>query len=103
MVHADDELDIGGNAENLLRNAPCAVLLSQRDFRPQIERQLILPRSDLHASYEVFGQAGVDLRLRQQHPDLERSICYYRPGHGSQFDALFGGCRQAGDGQGASG
>ena len=37
-IHADDELDIGGNAENLLRNAPCAVLLSQRDFRPQIER-----------------------------------------------------------------
>ena len=37
-IHADDELDIGGNAENLLRNAPCAVLLSQREFRPQIER-----------------------------------------------------------------
>jgi nucleotide-binding universal stress UspA family protein len=37
-IHADPELDIGGNAENLLRTAPCAVLLSQRQFRPQVER-----------------------------------------------------------------
>lgn len=37
-IHADPELDIGGNAENLLRNAPCAVLLSQREFQPQVER-----------------------------------------------------------------
>ena len=37
-IHADDELDIGGNAENLLRNADCAVLLSQREFQPQMER-----------------------------------------------------------------
>jgi nucleotide-binding universal stress UspA family protein len=37
-IHADSELDIGGNAENLMRNAPCAVLLSQREFRPRVER-----------------------------------------------------------------
>jgi nucleotide-binding universal stress UspA family protein len=37
-IHADAELDIGGNAENLLRNAPCSVLLSQREFRPCMER-----------------------------------------------------------------
>ena len=37
-IHADAELDIGGNAENLLRSAPCAVLLSQRQFVPQVER-----------------------------------------------------------------
>jgi nucleotide-binding universal stress UspA family protein len=37
-IHADAELDIGGNAENLLRSAPCAVLLSQREFVPQVER-----------------------------------------------------------------
>ena len=37
-IHADAELDIGGNAENLMRDAPCAVLLSQREFRPQMER-----------------------------------------------------------------
>jgi len=33
-IHADPELDIGGNAERLLRNAGCAVLLSQRAHRP---------------------------------------------------------------------
>lgn len=32
-VHADDELDIGSNAENLLRLAPCHVLLAARTFR----------------------------------------------------------------------
>ncbi len=37
-IHADAELDIGGNAENLLRNAQCAVLLSQREHQPQMER-----------------------------------------------------------------
>ena len=36
-VHADGELDIGGNAENLLRNVDCSVLLSQREFRPRVE------------------------------------------------------------------
>ncbi|MCC7326800.1 MAG: universal stress protein [Burkholderiales bacterium] len=33
-IHADPELDIGGNAERLLRNVECAVLLSQRAHRP---------------------------------------------------------------------
>lgn len=37
-IHADPELDIGGNAENLLRDVPCAVLLSQREFRPRMEQ-----------------------------------------------------------------
>ena len=37
-IHADDGLDIGGTAENLLRTAPCAVLLSERQFTPQVER-----------------------------------------------------------------
>jgi nucleotide-binding universal stress UspA family protein len=37
-IHADPDLDIGGHAENLLRNAHCAVLLSQREFQPQVER-----------------------------------------------------------------
>jgi len=37
-IHADADLDIGGNAENLLRGSSCAVLLSQREFQPQMER-----------------------------------------------------------------
>lgn len=37
-IHADESLDIGGQAENLLRNVSCAVLLSQRTFTPAIEK-----------------------------------------------------------------
>ncbi len=37
-IHADDELDIGGNAEHLLEDAGCAVLLSQREHVPPVER-----------------------------------------------------------------
>ncbi len=33
-VHADEDLDIGSNAENLLRLAPCHVLLASRTFNP---------------------------------------------------------------------
>ena len=36
-IHADPELDIGGNAENLLRNVNCAVLLSQRQYQPHLD------------------------------------------------------------------
>ncbi len=36
-IHADPELDIGGNAENLLRNVDCAVLLSQRQYQPRLD------------------------------------------------------------------
>ncbi|MFQ5756617.1 MAG: universal stress protein [Acidiferrobacterales bacterium] len=36
-IHADPELDIGGNAENLLRNVDCTVLLSQREHRPRVD------------------------------------------------------------------
>ncbi len=37
-IHADPELDIGGNAELLLQQAPCALLLSQRSHRPELDR-----------------------------------------------------------------
>ncbi len=33
-VHADAGLDIGGNAENLLRSAPCHVWIGQAEFTP---------------------------------------------------------------------
>lgn len=36
-IHADAELDIGGAAEGLLREADCAVLLSQRSFTPHAD------------------------------------------------------------------
>jgi nucleotide-binding universal stress UspA family protein len=37
-IHADAELDIGGNAENLLRNVDCAVLLSQQEHQPRVDQ-----------------------------------------------------------------
>jgi nucleotide-binding universal stress UspA family protein len=37
-IHADPNLDIGGNTEYLLGDAPCAVLMSQREFQPQVDR-----------------------------------------------------------------
>ncbi len=36
-VHADDELDIGGNAENLLRLAPCHLWLTQSTYTPPLD------------------------------------------------------------------
>jgi nucleotide-binding universal stress UspA family protein len=36
-VHSDDSMDIGSNAENLLRLAPCNVLLASRKFVPPID------------------------------------------------------------------
>jgi nucleotide-binding universal stress UspA family protein len=36
-IHADDGLDIGGNAERLLHDADCAVLLSQRAYEPPLD------------------------------------------------------------------
>ena len=37
-IHADPELDIGGNAENLLRNVDCAVLLASASIGPPWSR-----------------------------------------------------------------
>jgi nucleotide-binding universal stress UspA family protein len=36
-IHCDDDLDIGGNSENLLRNSSSALLLTQREYTPRVE------------------------------------------------------------------
>ncbi len=38
-VHSDDDMDIGSNAENLLRSAPCNMLISNKKFVPPIDTQ----------------------------------------------------------------
>jgi len=38
-VHSDDDMDIGSNTENLLRSAPCNVLISNRKYVPPIDTQ----------------------------------------------------------------
>jgi len=37
-IHADDELDIGGNTENLMRLCKCSILLTCHGHQPQLER-----------------------------------------------------------------
>jgi nucleotide-binding universal stress UspA family protein len=38
-VHSDEDMDIGSNTENLLRSAPCNILISNRKFVPPIDTQ----------------------------------------------------------------
>ncbi|WP_447973637.1 universal stress protein [Nitrospira sp. Kam-Ns4a] len=38
-VHSDDDMDIGSNTENLLRSAPCHILISNRKYVPPIDTQ----------------------------------------------------------------
>lgn len=38
-VHSDDDMDIGSNTENLIRSAPCNVLVSNRKHVPPIDTQ----------------------------------------------------------------
>ncbi|MGE0643469.1 MAG: universal stress protein [Nitrospira sp.] len=38
-VHSDDDMDVGSNTENLLRSAPCNVLVSNRKYVPPIDTQ----------------------------------------------------------------
>jgi nucleotide-binding universal stress UspA family protein len=38
-VHSDEDMDIGSNAENLLRSVPCHVLVSNRKYVPPIDTQ----------------------------------------------------------------
>lgn len=38
-VHSDDEMDIGATAENLLRIAPCNVLVTSQKFTPPVDVQ----------------------------------------------------------------
>jgi len=56
-VHADGELDIGGNAENLLRNVDCSVLLSQREFRPRVELLAEASTSWTHEAEQRLARA----------------------------------------------
>ena len=38
-VHSDEDMDVGSNTENLLRRAPCNVLISNRKYVPPIDTQ----------------------------------------------------------------
>ncbi|HIQ15223.1 MAG TPA: universal stress protein UspA [Leucothrix sp.] len=54
-IHTDDELDIGGNTENLLRLADCSVLITQYEHQPQLERV-----ADITTSWTVEAEARME-------------------------------------------
>jgi nucleotide-binding universal stress UspA family protein len=56
-VHADSELDIGGNAENLLRNVDCSVLLSQREHQPRVDVLATANTSWTHEAEQRLAKA----------------------------------------------
>jgi len=64
-VHSDDSMDIGSNAENLLRLAPCNVLLVSRKFVPPI---------DVKAEESIVWTADADAWIEERVPSLVRGI-----------------------------
>lgn len=63
-IHADDELDIGGNAENLLHDVNCAVLLSQREYQPRLDVV-----ADVTTSWTIEAEQAMD-----KVPDFARNM-----------------------------
>ncbi|USF86653.1 universal stress protein [Candidatus Endoriftia persephone] len=47
-IHADEGLDIGGNTEALLNDCDCAILLSQREYQPPVEKIAAVTTSWTH-------------------------------------------------------
>lgn len=64
-VHSDDHMDIGSNAENLLRLAPCNVLLVSRKFVPPI---------DVKAEESIVWTEDADAWIEERVPPLVRGI-----------------------------
>ncbi len=64
-VHSDDTMDIGSNAENLLRLAPCNVLLASRKFVPPI---------DVKAEESIVWTEDADAWVEERVPPLVRGI-----------------------------
>jgi nucleotide-binding universal stress UspA family protein len=64
-VHSDDTMDIGSNAENLLRMAPCNVFLSSRKFVPPI---------DIKAEESIVWTDEANEWIEERVPPLVRGI-----------------------------
>ncbi len=63
-VHADDDLDIGGNTENLLRMVPCHVWIGQTTF---------LPPTDVVAEETIMWSDEASEKINRA-PDFVRGI-----------------------------
>ncbi len=103
-VHADPELDIGGNAENLLRNAPCHVWLGQTTYTPPFDavaRETITWTEEAETSMERVPETAramvrmAILRFAQEsgHTVITRALIEeathrFCPDRGGRMDAV---------------
>ncbi len=63
-IHADPDLDIGGNTEHLLNDSNCALLISQREYQPPVEAV-----ADVTTSWTVEAEHSM-----ARVPDFARSM-----------------------------
>lgn len=56
-IHADDDLDIGGTAEQLLSGVDCSVLLSQREYQPSVDLLAETTTSWTHEAEQRLARA----------------------------------------------
>ena len=63
-IHSDDDMDIGGNTENILRLAPCNILMMDTEFSPPVE----------YLAEETIGWT-VEAQSRMQNvPEMARGV-----------------------------
>ncbi|MDH3973719.1 MAG: universal stress protein [Deltaproteobacteria bacterium] len=75
-IHNDDDIDLGSNAENILRMAPCNILLTETKFEPPLEYQAdetIMWTKEAKAKMETVPAMakGVAMKAIQQHAVAE--------------------------------
>ena len=69
-VHSNEAMDIGSNTENLLRLAPCNVLIASRRFTPPVDVQAEETMAWTEESQQMLN------RVPSQHRGLARTLVY---------------------------
>ncbi len=73
-VHSDEDMDIGSNTENLLRSAPCNVLVSNRKYVPPIDTQAEYTIAWTEEALRRMEKIPVFATRRRQ--DRDSSLCH---------------------------
>jgi nucleotide-binding universal stress UspA family protein len=76
-VHADEGLDIGNNAENLLRLAPCHLLITTREFSPKADQV-----AEETMAWTEEGEARMDTVPKHVRKMARMAIIRYAQDHG---------------------
>jgi nucleotide-binding universal stress UspA family protein len=76
-VHADAGMDIGNNAENLLRLAPCHLLITTREFSPKAEQV-----AEETMAWTEEGEARMDTVPKHVRKMARMAIIRYAQDHG---------------------